>query len=86
MSGVWRIEWWGDSLEELTNLLAGSGDRVAMTQAVSIAQQMLSSSPQQQGISIAEGLRRLDVSPLAFYFEVERAAQLVKLVNVKRLR
>lgn len=86
MSGAWRVEWWGDSVEELTDLLAGSGDRVAMTRSVSIAQQTLSSDPQQQGIDIAEGLMRLDVSPLAFYFEVDPAEKLVKIVNVKRLR
>lgn len=67
------------------NLIAIWADAIArdqVTDSADVADRIFANNPMQDSIMLSEQLRRLDIPPLRFYFEVREQDRLVVISNV----
>ena len=72
--------------DDLADIWLRSPDPAAVTQADTTADQLLCRDPFGCGTLVAEGLYRLIVSPLVFYYEIDSAQQLVEVSAIREAR
>jgi hypothetical protein len=70
------------ALEKLASIWENSTDRSAIAQAADTADNILASSPLRHSVPLSEGLWRLDVDPLRFYFTIQEEDRLVQVGDV----
>jgi hypothetical protein len=71
--------------ENLIAIWADATDRDQVTKSANIADRMFANSPLQGSIDLPEQLRRRDIPPLQFYFEVREDDRIVVITNVARM-
>jgi len=71
--------------ENLIAIWADATDRHRVTESANAADRLLATSPRNGSIEICEGLQRLDIPPLRFYFTIREDDRLVEISNVVRV-
>lgn len=71
--------------DELASIWMADKDRDRVSAAANAADRLLGENPLQDSVFLGEQLRRRDVPPLRFYFEVREEDRLVVISNVARL-
>jgi hypothetical protein len=71
--------------DNLIGIWADATDRDQVTESANIADRVFANSPLQHSIELPEQLRRRDIPPLRFYFEVREDDRVVAISNVTRL-
>jgi hypothetical protein len=71
--------------EELASLWIADKDRDQVTAAADAADRLLAENPLQDSVYLSEQLRRRDIPPLRFYFEVREEDRVVVISKVARL-
>lgn len=74
-----------DAEDELASIWMADKDRDRVSAAADAADRLLSENPLQDSVYLSEQLRRRDVPPLRFYFEVREEDRVVVISNVARL-
>jgi hypothetical protein len=74
-----------DAEANLIAIWADATDRDRVTEAADAADNVLANNPLQESIELREQLRRLDVPPLRFYFEIREEDRVVVISSVGRL-
>jgi plasmid stabilization system protein ParE len=59
--------------DDLTSIWADADDRKQVSEAAHAADRLLAENPFQDSVYLSEQLRRRDIPPLRFYFEVREA-------------
>jgi len=70
---------------DLATIWADAADRAQVSTAANSADELLAGTPRESSIEICEGLRRLDIPPLRFYFTIREDDRLVEISNVVRM-
>ena len=81
-----RVVWTNDALVQLAELWIEAADPVAFNSAVRSVDSALSNSPESQGLSVAEGLRRLVRAPIEVLYSVAADRAIVEIAAVKPFR
>jgi len=81
----YTVVYLSDAEENLIAIWADAADRDRVTAAADAADRVLANSPLHDSIELSEQLRRLDVPPLRFYFEVREEDRVVVISSVVRL-
>jgi plasmid stabilization system protein ParE len=71
--------------ENVIAIWADAADRNLVTEAVDAADRLFAENPLQASVHLSEQLRRRDIPPLRFYFEVREDDRMVAISNVARL-
>ena len=71
--------------ENLIAIWADATDRDHVTKSADAVDQLLAQNPLQDSVYLSEQLRRRDVPPLRFYFEVRGEDRVIVISNVARL-
>jgi hypothetical protein len=69
----------------LIAIWADATDRDQVTKSANVADRVFANSPLQDSIELTEQLRRRDIPPLRFYFEVREDDRIVVISNVVRM-
>jgi hypothetical protein len=69
-------------LDELASIWENATDRSLVAAAAYTADNILTSSPMRHSIHLGEGLWRLEVIPLRFYFTIREENRLIEVTNV----
>jgi hypothetical protein len=72
--------------DDLADIWLNSPDPSAVTRADTTADRMLRRDPLGNGTLVVEGLYRLIVAPLVYYYAVDTAAKLVEVSAVREIR
>jgi plasmid stabilization system protein ParE len=72
--------------DDLAAIWPASPDRVGVTRADAVACQLLSDDPAGRSAHLSEGLYRLTVAPLVYYFSIDDARKLVRVATVRAVR
>jgi hypothetical protein len=80
------VEWVNDSENQLADIWLRSRKQAAVTAAANRAEQLLASSPDTAGRQVSEGMLRLDVTPLRFYYSIDFARRIVEISDVYELK
>ena len=78
----YTVTYLDSTLNRLASIWENAPDRSLIATAADTADEMLASSPLRDSASLGEGLWRLEVVPLRFYFTVREEDRLVEVVNV----
>jgi len=70
---------------ELASIWLDDMDREQVSAAANAADHLLADNPLQDSVYLSEQLRRRDIPPLRFYFEVREEDRVVVISNVTRL-
>jgi hypothetical protein len=76
------VTWGNDALQELARVWLDSRGRAAIDAAAMRIDAELSRDPHLKGEEVAEGLRRVDISPLRAYFVISDDDRKVDVVGV----
>ncbi|HEX6960393.1 MAG TPA: hypothetical protein VF175_00890 [Lacipirellula sp.] len=68
--------------DELVLAWEEADDRSAVARAANEADEILARSPHERSVFLGEGLWRLEVSPLRFYFAIREQDLIVEVSNV----
>lgn len=71
--------------DNLIAIWADATDRDQVTESADAADRLLAENPLLDSVYLSELLRRRDIPPLRFYFEVREADRIVVVSNVVRL-
>jgi hypothetical protein len=71
--------------DNLIAIWADATDRDQVTKSADAADRFLAENPLQDSVYLSEQLRRRDIPPLRFYFEVREGDRIVVISNVARL-
>jgi hypothetical protein len=71
--------------DDLIAIWTDATDRDHVTQSADAADRLLAENPLQDSVYLSEQLRRRDIPPLRFYFEVREEDRVVEIGNVVRL-
>jgi hypothetical protein len=71
--------------DKLIAIWADATDRDQVTISADAADRLLAENPLQDSVHLSEQLRRRDIAPLRFYFEVREQDRLVVISNVARV-
>lgn len=82
----YRVELLPSAVADLADIWLQAQDPAAVTRADTTADQMLRRDPFGCGAFVAEGLYRLTVAPLAFYYTIDTAQQLVEVSAIREVR
>jgi hypothetical protein len=74
-----------DAEDALIAIWADATDRDQVTESANVADRVFANSPLQDSIELTEQLRRRDIPPLRFYFEVREDDRVVVNSNVVRM-
>jgi len=72
--------------DDLASIWAEATDRKQVSEAANAADRVLAEDPLQSSIHLSEQLRRLDIAPLRFYFEIREEDRVVEISSVVRLK
>ena len=78
----YKVVWSADAEDELASIWIRAFDRRAVTAAQAAIDGELALSPTTKGTEVSEGLRKLMISPLLAFFEVDEPARLVKVTAI----
>ena len=81
----YTVVYLAEAEDNLIAIWADATDRDRVTESADAADRLLATNPLQESIELREQLRRLDVPPLRFYFEVRAADRVVVISNVVRV-
>ncbi len=70
---------------DLAAIWTAATDRAQVSTAANNADELLAANPKESSTEICEGLRRLDIPPLRFYFTIREDDRLVEVSNVVRM-
>jgi len=70
---------------DLAAIWSDATDRYQVSAAANSADKLLATNPKESSVEISEGLRRLDIPPLRFYFAIREDDRLVEISNVVRM-
>ncbi len=79
-----RVEWEVQADDQLAEIWTDSADRQAITKSAHEIDRILERDPENAGIEISEGLRKLKVGPLVVTFSVDSSARMVEVARVRR--
>jgi hypothetical protein len=71
--------------DELASIWMADRDRTRVSAAADAAERLFRQNPLQDSVHLGEQLRRRDVPPLRFYFEVREEDRVVVISSVVRL-
>jgi len=71
--------------DELASIWMADRNREQVSAAANAADRLLGENPLQDSVYLSEQLRRRDIPPLRFYFEVREEDRVVVISNVARL-
>jgi hypothetical protein len=71
--------------DNLIAIWADATDRDQVTESANVADLVFANSPLEESIELPEQLRRRDIAPLRFYFEVREDDRVVVISNVVRV-
>jgi hypothetical protein len=78
----YTVVYLAEAEDNLIAIWANATDRDQVTDSADAADRIFANNPIQDSIMLSEQLRRLDVPPLRFYFEVREQDRLVVISNV----
>ena len=81
----YTVVYLSEAEENLIAIWADATDRDRVTEAADAADQVFANSPLRDSIELSEQLRRLDIPPLRFYFELREQDRVVVISNVVRV-
>jgi hypothetical protein len=71
--------------DDLASIWADANDRKQVSEAADDADRLLAESPLQNSVYLSEQLRRREIPPLRFYFEVREEDRVVVISKIVRL-
>jgi ParE toxin of type II toxin-antitoxin system, parDE len=71
--------------DDLATMWTDADDRKQVSEAANAADRLLAENPLRDSVYLSEQLRRLDVPPLRFYFEVRADDRVVVISNIVRV-
>jgi hypothetical protein len=71
--------------DDLASIWTDADDRKQVSEAANAADRLLAENPLRDSVYLSEQLRRLDVPPLRFYFDVREDDRVVVISNIVRL-
>lgn len=71
--------------DDLASIWMADTDRAQVSKGADAAERLFSENPLQDSVHLSERLRRRDVPPLRFYFEVREEDRVEVISNVARL-
>ena len=81
----YTVVYLAEAEDNLIAIWADATDRDQVTESADAADQLIAESPLQDSVYLSEQLRRRDIPPLRFYFEVREEDCVVVISNVVRL-
>jgi len=72
--------------KELAAIWTDASDRSQVSIAANHADELLATNPEKSSTEISEGLRKLDIPPLRFYFAIREEDCVVEISNVIRMK
>lgn len=79
----YMVLWKDEALAQLATIWMQAPNRSLVTAAVTSIDEQLANRPLQAGSELAEGLRRLEQSPLIVYFDVQPADRVVRVMAAR---
>jgi len=79
----YRVEWETEADDRLAEIWTNAKDRAAITRAAHEIDRMLTRDPENVGMAISEGLRRVAVGPLTIFFSIDMDKYLVEVARVR---
>ncbi len=81
----YTVVYLAEAEDNLIAIWADATDRDQVTESADGADRLLAENPLRDSVYLSEQLRRRDIPPLRFYFEVREADRVVVISNVARL-
>jgi hypothetical protein len=81
----YTVVYLAEAEDNLIAIWADDKDRSQISRAANDADRLLAEHPLQDSVYLSELLRRRDIPPLRFYFEVREEDRVVVISNVARL-
>ena len=75
-----------DAEDDLADLYLSATDPTAVTAADAAGYRLLTADPYTNGTPLPEGLWRLIVAPLAFFYAIDETARHVSVTNIRRVK
>jgi hypothetical protein len=80
----YTVVYLAEAEDNLIAIWADATDRDEVTASANAADRILANTPLENSVLLREQLRRLDVPPLSFYFEIREEDRLASISNVVR--
>jgi hypothetical protein len=81
----YTVVYLAEAEDNLIAIWADATDRDQVTESADAADRLLAENPLRDFVYLSEQLRRRDIPPLRFYFEVREEDRVVVISNVVRL-
>lgn len=81
----YTVVYLAEAEDNLIAIWADATDRDQVTESADVADRVLAENPLDYSVDLREQLRRRDIPPLRFYYEVREDDRLVVISNVVRL-
>jgi hypothetical protein len=80
----YSVVYLADAEDDLVRAWEEADDRSVISQAANSADRILADSPRDCTVFLGEGLWRLEIPPLRFYFAIREQDRIVEVSNVVR--
>jgi hypothetical protein len=78
----YSVVYLAEAEQELISIWEHAADRSRIAEAANSADKALATVPRDRSVCLGEGLRRLEIAPLRFYFAIREDDWIVEVSNV----